>query len=38
MNLMHPMRAAWLRPRWLFCRRAAKALPPAMTMICLTQT
>ncbi len=26
MNLMHPMRAAWLRPRWLFCRRAAKAL------------
>lgn len=23
---MSPMRAAWLRPRWLFSRRAAKAL------------
>ena len=23
---MSPMRAAWLRPRWLFNRRAAKAL------------
>ncbi|WAH56657.1 hypothetical protein LZ023_27155 [Pseudomonas silvicola] len=23
---MSPMRAAWLRPRWVFSRRAAKAL------------